>query len=199
MTTRPHHTASSGLYIRSNWNTFEDTGNPNRRCQLGADELGRHQCGHTVNCLLLLHITLVDICTCWRSSQSAMLRSAAFDICNHGTVGSLAFSKQQVLHCRISLRTAQPLSRRNPGRRTCCRGVHCAAWQRPTVRHVAQSRRPRTSALADASMQPGQTAPADETADDNFLVARVRGALRASWLSIALTTTQRPAALVPAA
>lgn len=116
-----------------------------------------------------------------------MLRSAALDRCDFSAVGSYAHSKQQALQCRIPFSTAQPLSRRHPGRH--CRGVHCAAWQRSTVRHASQRRRPRTSALADASVQPGQTAPSDERADDNFLVARVRGVLKAF---LALHRTQEP-------
>ena len=128
----------------------------------------------------------VGTCTCGRQRQSAMLRSAALDRCSFSAVGSSAYSKQQALQCRIPFSTAQPLSRRDPGRQAHCRGVQCSAWQRPTRCHAAQPRRARTSALADASMQPGHTAPADDQAHDNFLVARVRGALGASWLSTAL-------------
>jgi hypothetical protein len=119
-----------------------------------------------------------------------MLRSAALDRCSFSAVGSCAYSKQQALQCRRPFSNPQPLSRRDPGRQAHCRGVHCLAWQRPTRRHAAQPRRARTSALADASMQSGHTAPADDQAHDNFLVARVRGALGASWLSTALKTPQ---------
>ena len=132
----------------------------------------------------------VGTCTCGRQRQSAMLRSAALDRCSFSAVGSCAYSKQQAVQCHRHLNNPQPLSRRDPGRQAYCRGVHCLSWQRPTRRHAAQPRRARTLALADASMQPGHTAPADDQAHDNFLVARVRGALGASWLSIALKSPQ---------
>ena len=189
LTTEPQHTASTGSYTRSQLG---------RRLKILAirtrgvtwqerDQVATNLIGITsAKAAAVLPGRTISTCTCWRQRRSAMLRAAAFDRCNFRTVESFANSKQQTLQCRIPFSNAQPPSRRDPGKLEPCRGVQCAAWQRPTVRHAAQPRRPRTSALADASMQPGPTAPADEQADDNFLVARVQGALRASGLSTAL-------------